>query len=43
MSEQTYDEGRSRNLEALLRALAERIVALDARGELLANAPSCRS
>ncbi|MEP7382605.1 MAG: hypothetical protein ABI910_13020 [Gemmatimonadota bacterium] len=38
MSEQTYDEGRSRNLEALLRALAERIQALEARGELLANA-----
>lgn len=38
MSEQTYDEGRARNLEALLRALAGRIVALDARGELLANA-----
>jgi len=37
MSEQTYDEGRSRNLEALLRALAERIQSLDARGELLAN------
>ena len=25
MSEQTYDEGRSRNLQELLRALAERI------------------
>jgi hypothetical protein len=38
MSEQTYDEGRSRNLQALLRALADRIHALDARGELLAHA-----
>jgi hypothetical protein len=38
MSEQTYDEGRSRNLQALLRALAERIQSLDARGELLAHA-----
>jgi hypothetical protein len=38
MSEQTYDEGRSRILQELLRALAERIQALDARGELLANA-----
>jgi len=38
MSEQTYDEGRSRNLEQLLRALAERITWLDARGELLVNA-----
>src|SRR5215211_7324835 len=38
MSEQTYDEGRARNLEALLRALAERIQMLDAHGALLANA-----
>src|SRR5881296_1670553 len=36
--EQTYDEGRARNLEALLRALAERIRELDARGRLLAEA-----
>jgi hypothetical protein len=35
MSEETYDEGRARNLEALLRALAARIQELDARGELL--------
>lgn len=35
--EQTYDEGRARNLEALLRALARRIMELDARGELLAH------
>jgi hypothetical protein len=37
-SEQTYDEGRARNLEALLRALAERIQYLDAQGALLTNA-----
>ena len=37
-SEQTYGEGRARNLEALLRALAERIQALDAEGKLLAQA-----
>ena len=37
-SEQTYDEGRSRNLEALLRALAERIRELDAEGRLLSQA-----
>jgi len=35
MSEETYDEGRARNLEALLRALAERIQTLDSRDELL--------
>jgi hypothetical protein len=37
-SEQTYDEGRARNLEALLRALAERIQELDSQGKLLAQA-----
>lgn len=37
MSEQTYDDGRARNLEGLLRALAERIRELDAGGHLLAN------
>jgi hypothetical protein len=37
MSDQTYDEGRKRNLEGLLRALAERIRELDAAGHLLAN------
>lgn len=37
MSEQTYDDGRARNLEGLLRALAERIRELDAEGRLLAN------
>lgn len=36
--EQTYDEGRARNLEALLRALAERIRELDATGKLLDQA-----
>jgi hypothetical protein len=37
-SEQTYDEGRARNLEALLRALAERIQELDSQGKLLDQA-----
>jgi hypothetical protein len=37
-SEQTYDEGRARNLEELLRTLAARILELDARGQLLPNA-----
>ena len=36
--EQTYDEGRARNLEALLRALAERIKELDRQGRLLKEA-----
>jgi hypothetical protein len=36
--EQTYDDGRARNLEALLRALAERITELDAEGRLLSQA-----
>jgi hypothetical protein len=36
--EQTYDEGRARNLEALLATLARRILELEARGELLAHA-----
>ena len=36
--EQTYDEGRARNLEALLRALAERIQELDREGRLLEQA-----
>lgn len=36
--EQTYGEGRARNLEALLRALAERILELDRQGRLLAEA-----
>lgn len=36
--EQTYDEGRARNLEALLRALASRITELDGQGKLLDQA-----
>jgi hypothetical protein len=36
--EETYDEGRAKNLEALLRALAARIVELDAQGRLLNEA-----
>lgn len=36
--EQTYDEGRARNLEALLRALARRIQELDREGRLLEQA-----
>jgi hypothetical protein len=38
MSEQTYDDGRARNLEALLRALAQRIQELDAQKKLLEHA-----
>ena len=37
-NDQTYDAGRARNLEAMLRALAERIATLDERGELLRHA-----
>jgi len=36
--EQTYDDGRARNLEALLRALAQRILELDGQGRLLKEA-----
>jgi len=36
--DQTYDEGRSRNLESLLVALAERIQDLHGRGLLLRHA-----
>src|ERR1700760_916109 len=36
--EQTYDDGRARNLEALLRSLASRIVELDGQGRLLEQA-----
>lgn len=36
--EQTYDEARARNLEALLRTLASRILELDADGRLLSQA-----
>jgi hypothetical protein len=38
MPDQTYDDGRARNLEALLRTLAERIRQLDAAGGLLDSA-----
>ena len=38
MSEETYDEGRARNLEALLRALAARIAEWDRDGTLLPHA-----
>ncbi len=38
MAEQTYDDGRARNLEQLLRALAGRIQELDASGALLRHA-----
>jgi hypothetical protein len=37
MPDETYDEGRARTLEGLLRALSERIRELDAQGALLAN------
>ena len=37
MSDETYDDGRARTLEGLLRALADRIRELDAAGRLLAN------
>jgi hypothetical protein len=36
--EQTYDEGRAANLRAMLRALAERIRALDSDDRLLSDA-----
>ena len=36
--EQTYDDGRARNLEALLRTLAARIGELDAQRALLDHA-----
>jgi hypothetical protein len=39
MPDQTYDEGRARNLEQLLRTLAQRIRELDASGALLQAAP----
>jgi hypothetical protein len=38
MPDETYDEGRARALEGLLRALSERIRELDSRGALLSNA-----
>ena len=38
MSDQTYDEGRARNLEALLANLASRILELQQQGALLRHA-----
>jgi hypothetical protein len=38
MADQTYDDDRARNLEALLLALAERIRVLTAEGTLLKHA-----
>ena len=38
MTDQTYDDGRARNLEAMLIALAGRIRELEERGELLKHA-----
>lgn len=38
MADQTYDEGRARNLEEMLRALAARIQELDTADGLLAGA-----
>ena len=38
MAEQTYDDGRARNLEHLLRTLADRIRELDEQGTLLRHA-----
>jgi hypothetical protein len=38
MSDQTYNDDRARNLEALLRALAQRILELDADAKLLEHA-----
>jgi hypothetical protein len=38
MAEETYGEARRRNLEHLLRTLADRIRALDAAGDLLTRA-----
>ena len=38
MAEETYDDDRARNLEALLRAFAARIRQLDEGGDLLPHA-----
>lgn len=38
MAEQTYDDGRARNLEQLLRTLADRIHELDGQDALLRHA-----
>lgn len=37
--EETYGDARRRNLEAMLRTLASRIIELDAQGVLLSHAP----
>src|SRR5438105_13905371 len=37
MPDETYDEGRARNLVALLRAMSERIRDLDQSGRLLSS------
>ena len=37
MSDETYDQGRVRNLEGLLRALSNRIREMDQRGSLLSG------
>jgi len=39
MADQTYDEGRAKNLQALLLALADRIRELNEAGTLLQHAP----
>lgn len=38
MGDETYDDGRARNLEALLRALSIRIAEMDREGKLLNRA-----
>ncbi|MDB4907345.1 MAG: hypothetical protein JWO05_2129 [Gemmatimonadetes bacterium] len=38
MTDETYDQGRARNLVALLRSLADRIQELDRAGQLLPHA-----
>ena len=38
MAEQTYDDGRARNLEQMLRTLADRIHELNEQGVLLRHA-----
>lgn len=38
MSDQTYDDGRARDLQGLLMALATRIQELESRGQLLQHA-----
>lgn len=39
MTDQTYDDGRAEILRGMLRALAERIQALDAAGDVLDDVP----